>query len=368
MRVVLKRAGWIVGLLAAGALVVWLRRAEPERESVARGEASAERDGVEVEAAVVASPSLREPVAEVRRSTEEALAVRAREQTRRIRGVTLDATEGVPIEGLVFVPLEWELADFELEVRLVEPLDHHGGGMTTTLERRELEPTGVPGSFRFALPDVPPGRYQVTVVELAHSEFLDVGPRGLFDARIVAPPPRVLVARCFEEGGGAELTGAEARVTWEGSPDERHRIVRPVAAEWDPEARGWSMRVPETRVVLRASGPGLLGAELVVETGQGSREVRLELARTYDLRVILHEDGRWTRWPEGWVPRLVPLEGQRDLVSVRVGTRGLVLVKRAPGLYRLELPDIAGRRPFEARVVELVEPRQEVVLELPPWR
>ena len=144
MRVLLKRAGWIAGLVAVGALLLLLLRTGPERGAAEPGEVREEVRAVQGTAALSASAPRREPVPGTRRQAEEALALRARDQAWRASGASFELTPGVPIEGVLFVPLEWELADFEFEVRLLEALDHHGGGSFVSVADYELEPTGEP--------------------------------------------------------------------------------------------------------------------------------------------------------------------------------------------------------------------------------
>jgi hypothetical protein len=295
---------------------------------------------------------------------------------------TVERVADVPIAGVLHVPMEWELESFQLELR---PLDEP---RSSIYARSELLPSGVihvsggsgsyrallgseelvelphaPGYFHFSMQGQP-GRYELFLPELAHRESFDVGPQGRTDLRIEAPLPRVVLARCYEAANGAALVPPRVGMRWSGSAREGGQIHRAAAAVWKEEVQAWRILAPTVDLDLSAFGEGYFDARVSVPVAEGTSEVRLELAASFELRLELRENGKLKPWNVALRPRLVPAGGQPDHVTVGIGATSCRLVQRAGGAYSLEVDTPQGYRPILPVIVELDGPRTEHVIEL----
>ncbi|MEQ1894151.1 MAG: hypothetical protein ABL998_16540 [Planctomycetota bacterium] len=359
----MKRTVGILGMLVGAGMLLWVLAREPLRGGTARGRA----DAVEASAGPE-SPEL-EPVATVREPVagpepRQVGKVPTRLEVTARGARSLQGVLEVPIEGLVHVPVEWELAAFQLELRLLEGLDHHAQTGSRTLAGHELvELPHAPGYFTFSSRGAP-GRYRLLLPELAHQEFFDVGPGGRTDLRFEAPLPRVVLARCIDAASGAPLTPAQVSVRWFGSAREGGQINRAIEAAWKEELQAWRVLAPREAVDLTAHGAGYFDARATAPVAEGTSEVRLELAAAYELVLELRENGELLPWNAALRPRLVPAGGQPDHVTVGIGATSCRLVQRAGGPYSLEVDTPAGYRPILPVIVQLEGPRSEHVIEL----
>jgi len=358
----------ILGMMVGAGVLMWVLAREPIRVGAARGKA----DAVEA-AAGPESPEL-EPAAAAAREAVAGQKPLSAAEGRTRHNLTAgqvfrfeeepDRDPAVPIEGHVHVPVEWELEGFQLELRLMEGLDHHAKNFSTTLAGDELaELAHAPGYFAFSAAGAP-GRYRLLLPELAHREFFDVGPGGRTDLRIEAPLPRVVLARCFDAASGAALAPSRASVRWFGAEREGGQINRAAEAAWREELQAWRILAPRETVALTAHGKGYFDARASVPVAEGTNEVRLELDVSYELRLELRENGKVLPWNAALRPRLMPAGGQPDHVTIGIGGNTCRLVQRAGGPYSLEVETPAGYRTIPPVLLELDGPETHHTLEL----
>lgn len=363
----MKRSVGILAMLVGAGVLLWVLAREPIRGGTARGKAEAAEspagpDLPEFAQAVAA----REPVAGPKPTQTVPFPPLQKLTAGQVFRLDPEPKEGpeVRIEGLVHVSVEWELEGFQLELRLVEGLDHHAKNFTTTLAGDELvELPHAPGYFVFSSEGAP-GRYRLLLPELGHQEFFDVGPGGRTDLRIEAPLPRVVLARCFDAASGAALAPERVSVRWFGAEREGGQINRAAVAAWKEELQAWRVLAPREVVDLTAYGEGYFDARASAPVAEGTSEVRLELATAYELRLELRESGELLPWNAALRPRLVPAGGQPDHVTVGIGATSCRLVQRAGGPYSLEVDTPAGYRPILPAIITLDGPRTEHVIEL----
>lgn len=363
----MKRTVGILGMMVGAGGLLWVLMREPERGGTTRWRADT------VEAAAGPAAAELEPAAAAREAVAGPRPLWTVEPPAR-RKLTAgqvfrfeEEPEGdprVPIEGLVHVPVEWELEAFQLELGLMEGLDHHAQTDARTLAGHELvELSHAPGYFTFSSRGAP-GRYRLLLPELAHQEFFEVGPGGRTDLRIEAPLPRVVLARCFDAASGAALTPERVSVRWFGAQREGGQINRAVEAVWKEELSAWRVLAPAEVVDLTARGAGYFDERARVPVAEGTSEVRLELATAHELRLELRENGKLLPWNPELRPRLVPAGGQPDHVTVGLGGNYCRLLQSAGGPYSLEVVTPSGYRPILPVIVTLDGPRSEHAIEL----
>ena len=257
----------------------------------------------------------------------------------------------VPLAGTLELPPEWNLADFELRFNLLDAVRGERNGFFF-FSRNELQESS-PGLYRFSLPAVQAGRYDASIQELAFHQELLVAPPGLTDARIRVGPPCVLVVRCYEADSGQELEAAQVHVSWTSEIPKGLRLAHNKNATRDEQRRAWIARVPLAKIIVSASGSGFVSARPTIETVAGVNELRLDLARTCDLRVVLREGAIDLAWDPAITPELVPLEGQVLYRSQSSKEGAKILHEKEPGLYTLRIPRIPGYEPIPEANVRL---------------
>ena len=151
---------------------------------------------------------------------------------------------------------------------------------------------------------------------------------------------------------------------WFGAEREGGQINRATEAAWKEELQAWRILAARETVDLTAHGEGYFDARASAAVGEGTSEVRLELALAYELVLELRENGKLLPWNAALHPRLVPAGGQPDHVTVGISGRSCRLVQRAGGAYSLEVVTPPGYRSILPVIVELAGPRTERVIEL----
>jgi hypothetical protein len=259
----------------------------------------------------------------------------------------------VPLEGTLVLPTEWELGAFTLEFELHgTPLG--GGDGRFTLESGYMQREGAASSeWRWSKEDVQPGRYEVLLREVSFRAILEVGEAGLRDARVVVPPPCVVLVQCIDEDTGLDVP--DANVSWVGALPKGVRGWSNEEAKWDESARRWRFRAPQGEVHVSVHGGRYARAGEKVQARPGTNDVIVRLGRPTGLRVVLRDGQTDIPWSSSGDrhPQLESAEGQESYSSWSTGGGKITLHKREPGLYTLKVPEIPGFEPVPPVQVRL---------------
>ncbi len=277
-----------------------------------------------------------------------------------------ERSAGVPLAGVLVVPAEWELGDFELGF---ERLDGTGDasearGAHFTIVRSEMQPEGrPPETFHWSMPEVVPGTYEVTLDDVGFTAVLAVGASGLRDVRIVVPPPAEVRVRCTD--GERELPPTGLRVDWHAALPEPVTSWSSQTATFDAALQRFVFRAPAGDVLVSAQGTGFAWKTETFAVRAGVNELTLVLKRTAGLRVLLRDGANEIPWGNDQRPRLVAAEGQRTGEATTSGGGHVTLYRDAPGRYTLIVPEIPGYEPVPEQSVQLeLGEVKELVIEL----
>lgn len=284
-----------------------------------------------------------------------------------LRLEALEEPASVPFAGVLVLPEEWELGEFELVFELLDTVLGGGEGSFSIASRDMVPPGGAGGIRHWSSESVQPGTYAVQLRSLGFSAVLRVGPEGERNARIEVPPPGLVLLRCVDEATGLEAVGLS--VSWHGPvPPELHGWSNEPAV-WDESARGWRIRAPQGTLSLTAFGTAFGNQTRKLELHAGTQELTWRLARLTGLRLVLRDGATEIPWTQQMRARLDATEGQADMRSAQFGNGSYTLLKKEPGGYRLHIDPIPGYEPvpdldvrLEAgvvteRVIELVRAR-----------
>lgn len=273
--------------------------------------------------------------------------------TRTSAHLRLEAVEGpqrVPLAGVLVLPEEWELGEFELDFALLDTALGGDDG-TFSIASTDMVPPRGGGIRRWSSEGVQPGAWSVELRELGFSTALRVGPEGERDARIEIPPPGLILVRCLDEATGLEAQ--DVSVSWHGPVPPEMRGWSNQPAEWDESARRWRIRAPFGAVSLKAWGTAFGHQSRAVEARPETLEITWKLARLMGLRLVLRDGSTEIPWTQTMSARLEPTEGQAGIRSAQFGDGRYTLLQKEPGGYRLHVGPLAGYEPVPDMDVRL---------------
>ncbi len=208
-----------------------------------------------------------------------------------------------------------------------------------------------PFLYRWTAPDVQPSRLIAEIQELGFSVVLEVGPRGLPDARIEVPPPAEVRVRCVDAETGHDVECED--VSW------HHELPSGVGSwvhapfAFDATLACWTSRTPIGGLLLYAFGDAYASTDDTVVVGPGANDSVLELHRKESLVVVLRDGRTQIPWDEELKPQLEPAEGQRQWESWTRSAGTITLHRIESGLYKMTIPEILGYEPVAESVVRL---------------
>ena len=241
----------------------------------------------------------------------------------------------VPLEGTLVLPADWDLARFTLS------FEREGTGKARRLGDSELTPElGAPDRFRWRFPDVPPGRYRVSLFELGFVALVDTGPTGTREALVVVPPPCEVRVRCVDAHDGSVVRAAKVRWSWK-------PLSYGTEGSFDEAQDAWLLRAPRGWTQLQAHDRDHEFATQRVELRPGTNEFTLRMNRYLRLVLTLRDGAELVAWRPSRLARLETLDGQE------AGYGELELCVTAPGDYVLVVPNQPGYEPVPPRTLRI---------------
>jgi hypothetical protein len=257
----------------------------------------------------------------------------------------------VPLAGTLFLPEEWKLDEFQLELELLDtPLGGWDGHIPIGSDEMVVT---APGVRSWKAGPVQPGRYEAKLGELAFSTVFEVGPSGLTDARIEVPPPCEILVTCVDDDTGAEVTSEP--VDWHCAIPEGVHGWSSEDSTFDESLRRWRIRAPIGRIRIETLASEYLDATTEIDAHAGTNEVELRLARLTGLTLVLRDGTTEIPWSDSMEATLVPTEGQEQYESTRWGNGSITFLRKAPGAYELRIATIPGYEPIAPIAVRLAK-------------
>ncbi len=269
--------------------------------------------------------------------------------------------------GILWVPEEWMAKDLTVALRLLAA-DGTGGGNRHPARTRRIEAfrEGL-HCFEWSMPQLPVGRYELTVVEPPFQAAITLTASGPASLRHELPPPVSLALRVVDALREEPL--AQPLVRWRPAPVVGLPALDFLSVRPHPETDALRLRVPAGTVELEAESEGYLRVHeertLTPRIRDHEHTLRLLPRTAFAVRCV--HDGARVPLPRDFALHVTPrLAHARHLALETTPDERLVHVSD-PGRYLLEFPALPGYRPPAPREVE-VPPGKflEVVVELEP--
>ncbi|MEQ8766824.1 MAG: hypothetical protein RL885_23120 [Planctomycetota bacterium] len=232
------------------------------------------------------------------------------------------------------------------------------GGARMQLPIAEMERQG--DVYSWDAGEVSSGQYEVAIQEPNCRILVEVGPAGVYDARLKVEPPGELSVEIIDETTGLPAEGAS--LSW--------RTVDPPSGSQstnaikDPDTGRFELIAPMGEVDLHAVG-SFTHAPARAPVGQSPSTFTLRVRPTYPLTVILKDGERRVPFPGLSTLDLKHLDGDGKRSGFGMQGGAPVVIVDRPGRYRFEVPKIEGYAPIEPQVIEIIDPKRLVhIIEL----
>jgi hypothetical protein len=266
----------------------------------------------------------------------------------------LEPIAGVPLEGTLVLPVEWEIDEPSLAFELLDPplgnQRTHFYVDAASMTRVE----GSPDTFRWSAGDVQPGRYEIRLYEPPFSISLAIGPTGERDARVVVPPPCDVLIRCVDDESGADVEVDDLH--WNCRRPQWVSGGTLSSARFDDALSCWCFRAPAGEIEFQARDHRYEHNQESGTVGSGTNEFVLRLRPVTGVLLVLRDGGAEIGWNDEWSAKLGPVAGtSHGWSKSRLDSRlliGLMRVKHRDS-YRLTVGEIPGYEPVPEETIEI---------------
>lgn len=257
----------------------------------------------------------------------------------------------VPLEGIVIVPKEWGIDEFRLTAFPLGATTPMPGDHVPPLESKSMRRVeGQPEARAFSWPAVPVGSYALDVLPPGWSMTVEVGPRGLTDARVEVPPPALVSVRVLDVNLGVDAPLQE--IDWNSIRPEGANEGYQNTAGRNPSTKRYEFSAPIGDVDLTVADPAYLPLSRRVTVGPGRNEFTIEVQQACGIHLELKCGAVSVPFDDSNVSiEQVGGPGRSNWNSA--APQGMRFAVTNPGRYRVEIHAPSGYRAIEPFPVDI---------------
>ncbi|MDF1837041.1 MAG: hypothetical protein P1V35_04160 [Planctomycetota bacterium] len=267
--------------------------------------------------------------------------------------------EPVPAGGTILIPAQWGNAS-QLTMRLTR-LDPYGKwGRSYTVDGSEFSPVPeVDQLYRWSLPEIAPGAYNLSFDHTSYSVYREVHGAGHKRLHFELPAPRTVTIHTIDDRTGEPIYPKS--LLWSSVEPEAIRKKIRDTAPFQSERRfvtrtgdetGFTIYSPDAALRIRMDDPRFDMAELMVSE-LGDQQVEWKLHRATAIRLVFEHAGAQIDW-KGNV-HILSESGHGKVLGALETKFGQQYNLSQSGRYSIRFPKLDGFQPIPPQTVQVAD-------------